>query len=86
MNLAWLRRMLGLSHLGLIAMFWCYTEAEEAQQHPGTKAAINPAEDNCKKQCEPNKIKPNAIPIQTRKRYKNPTHKQTPSRVKSANP
>jgi len=28
--------------------------AEQAQQHPGVKTAINPAEDNRKKQCKPN--------------------------------
>ena len=35
----------------------CYTEkAEQAQQHPGTKATINPAEDNRKEQCRPNVV------------------------------
>ena len=29
-------------------------KAEYAPQHPGTKTTINPAEDNCKMQCEPN--------------------------------
>ena len=31
--------------------------AEQAQQHPGVKTAINPAEDNRKKQCKPNETK-----------------------------
>ena len=32
-------------------------KAEQAQQHPGTKTTINPAE-NCKRKCERNAIKP----------------------------
>ena len=43
---------------------------EYAKQHPGTKTAINPAEDNCKKQCDRNDVdtKPNAITISSRQR------------------
>ena len=61
----------------------CYTEkAEEAQQHPGTKSTINPAEDNCKKQCGPNETTPNAITMDPRKRHNIPTQ-LNPSRIKS---
>ena len=48
----------------------CYEEkAEYAQQHPGTNTAINPAQDNCKKQCRSNETKPNAITINPRKQH-----------------
>ena len=60
----------------------CYTEkAEQAQQHPGSKTTINPAEDNRKKQCRPDETKPNsnATHHRDRKRHNNPTHSYTPS-------
>ena len=54
----------------------CHMEkAEYAQQHPGTKTTINPAEDNRKKQCKPDKTNPNPITISPRKRYNIPTHR-----------
>ena len=38
----------------------CYAEkAEQAQQHPGTKTKINPADETRKKQCKPKEAKPN---------------------------
>ena len=40
--------------------------------------AVNPAEDNRKKQCERNETKPNAITINPRNRHNNPTHSLTP--------
>ena len=47
-----------LAHRQLSLATMCYTEkAEEAHRHPGTKTTINPAQDNCKKQCGPNKTK-----------------------------
>ena len=60
----------------------CYAEkAEQAQQHPGTKTATNPAEDNSKKQRKLNEIKPDGIPINPRKLHNPLTHSQIPSRV-----
>ena len=62
----------------------CYTDqAEQAQQHPGIKTTINPAEDNRKKQCRPNETKPNSNAIHPHKRHNNRTHSYTPSRIKS---
>ena len=53
----------------------CYAEkAEQAQQQPGIKATINPAEDNCKKQCKPNKTTPNSNATHPRERHNSPTH------------
>ena len=41
-----------------------YTENEkDDEQHPGTKTTINPAEDNCKKQCGPTETKSNATTV-----------------------
>ena len=52
----------------------CYTEkAEQAQQHPGIKTIINPAEDNRKKQCRPNDTKRNSNAIHPLKRHNDPT-------------
>ena len=63
----------------------CYMEkAEQAQQHPGTRTTINPAEDSRKKQCRPNETKPNSqreAPVfrgYRRQRHSNPTHIATP--------
>ena len=62
----------------------CYTEkAEQAQQQPGTKTTINPAQVNRKKQCGPNETKPNSNAIHPRKRQNSPTNNHTPSRIKS---
>ena len=55
--------------------------AQQAQQHPGTKAAINPAEDNRKKQCKPYTTEPNPNAIHPRKRHNNPTHSNSGSGV-----
>jgi len=48
--------------------------AEKAQQHPGTITTINPAEENCKQQCRPNKTQPYAIKTDPRRRQNRPTH------------
>ena len=63
-----------------------YTEkAEQNHQHQETKARIKPAEDDSKKQCQPNETRPgsNLNTIHPCKRHNNPIHGQTPSRVKS---
>ena len=62
----------------------CYTEkVERAQQHPGPKTTVNPAQDNRKKQCKPNKTKPHSNVIHPRKRHNDPTHSHAPSCIKS---
>ena len=62
-----------------------YTEkAEITQQHRGTNTTINPAEDNCEKQCGDNEAKPHAITMNPRKRHNKPTQ-ANPCRVKWVN-
>ena len=64
----------------------CYTEkAEQAQQHLGNQATINPAEDNRKQQCKPNEPKPNFNVIYPRTRHNKLTRRYTPRRVKEVN-
>ena len=52
----------------------CYTQSlpilsNAAQQHPGIKTTVNPAEDNHKTQCKPNETDPNFNAIHPRKRH-----------------
>ena len=46
------------------------------------KKTINPAEDNCNKQCRPYEINPSAITIIYRKRRTSPTQSSTLIRIK----
>ena len=39
-------------------------QAEYAQQQPGTKTTINPAEDTRKKECKPNETESNSVTLQ----------------------
>ena len=55
--------------LRLLPLLMCYKEkAEQAQEHPGIKTTINPAEDNRTKQCRPNETKPNSNAMHPRTR------------------
>ena len=60
---------------------WCYTEKATEARHRLERQYHACA--NRKKQCRPTETKPYSNATHLRKRQNNPTHGQTPSRIKS---